>query len=205
MYREDISDLWYEENDKKTEDKREISCPILSEQQLMRYLCPIQEVRFVTSEKTIVELYTVPLTSPGLEVIGPSWDTQNITIYPGLNIFRWRKPWTFGPQDPDQYRCVEFHNVSKKVWLHKSQYKFSTYGLRRTLGYDWSTESDNTIIVTDTLMPSLAQLSRQKLGLSKEVAIFGWSLPVCKLHRFSLALRDCGSLTVIKASITFIQ
>lgn len=196
MYRKDMSDLWYEDSDNRAEDK-EISYSSLSEQQLKRYICPIQEVRFVTSEKTIVELYTVPLNSPGLEVIGPIWDTQNVTIYPGLNVFRWREPWLVGPQDPNQYRCVDFHNVSKKVWLHKGQYKFSTYGFKRTLGYDWNTESDNTIIVADTLMPSLVQLSRQKLGLSKEVDIFGWSLPVCKLHRFSLTLRDCGSLTVI--------
>ena len=197
MYQEDISDLWYEESDKNTEDKRELSCPILSEQQLMRYLCPIQEVRFVTNVKTIVELYPVPLSSPGLEHTGPSWGNQIITIYPGLNVFRWRETWIFGPQGLDQHKCVEFHNVSKKVWLHNGQSKFSTYGLRRTLGYDWTIESDNTIIVADTLMPSLVQLSRQKLGLSKEVDIFGRSLPVCKLHRHSLALRDCGSLTAI--------
>ena len=197
MYREDISDLWYEENDKKTEDKREISCPILSEQQLMRYLCPIQEVRFVTSEKTIVELYPVPLSSPGLEPIGPSWGNQIITIYPGLNVFRWRETWIFGPQGLDQHRCLEFHNVSKKVWLHNGQSKFSTYGLRRTLGYDWTTASDNTIIIADTRMHSLVHLACQELGLSKSVDIFGLSLPFCKLHRNSLVLRDCGSLSLV--------
>ena len=196
MYRKNMSDLWYEESDKR-DDKQKTYSPFLSEQQLMRYLSPIQEIRFVTSEKTTVELYTVPLSSPGLKLIGPSWDNQVITIYPGLNVFHWREPWIFGPQGPEQYRCVEFHNVSKKVWLHNGQSKFSTYGLRRTLGYDWTIESDNTIIVADTLMPSLVQLSRQKLGLSKEVDIFGRSLPVCKLHRHSLTLRDCGSLTAI--------
>ena len=177
--------LWHKGENSSDNTKDNLTSLVLLTRCKLEKFCPIQEIRFVTSDSTTIELSTLSWNESS-ECTGPHWSSQNITIHPGLTIFRWREIWQVDPQCPRITACVEFHKVSNESWVNMALRAPSTQKLSRTTGYKLHNASDNTIIITKSCVPKLATLARKQLGMSKTVNVFGPSIRICKLYKLSL-------------------
>ena len=190
--------LWHKNENSSDNTKDNITSLVLLTQCKLGNFCPIQEVRFVTSDATTIELNTLPWNENSEYPISPYWDNQNITIHPGLTVFRWRETWRMGPQCPQVNACVEFQKVNHESWVNMALSAPSTQRLSRTIGYDLHNASDNTIIITRSYVPKLATLARKQLGMSKTVNVFGPSIRICELYKISLIVLCDGYVKLVR-------